>query len=156
MTLACEDANSKLVEVISVADVDGGKRVGDSLVQIFHSICHQRLMIDDNHPSIHYPTKPLNEMSRPCQDDLQWTRMKWDELGQTKTEKREYEMTIEITQTSRRIPSFSVWKPVLHSSYRWSCFFPSPKFFFWTRWGRNCKIRSPSGAYTTGVSILIS
>ena len=71
VTLAGEDANSKLVEVISVADVDGGKRVGDSLVQIFHSICHQRLMIDDNHPSIHYPTKPLNEMSRPCQDDLQ-------------------------------------------------------------------------------------
>ena len=72
VTLACEDANSKLVEVINVADVDGGKRVGDSLVQIFHSICHQQPMINDNHPSIHYPTKPLNEMmSGPCQDDLQ-------------------------------------------------------------------------------------
>ena len=35
MTLACEDANSKLVEVVTVADVDAGKRVDDSLVQIF-------------------------------------------------------------------------------------------------------------------------
>ena len=33
-TLACEDANSKLVEVVTVADVDAEKRVSDSLVQI--------------------------------------------------------------------------------------------------------------------------
>ena len=35
MTLACEDANSKLVEVVAVTDVDVGKRVEDSLVQIW-------------------------------------------------------------------------------------------------------------------------
>ena len=34
LTLACEDDNSKLVEVVSVADVDDEKRVGNSLVQI--------------------------------------------------------------------------------------------------------------------------
>ena len=34
MTLACEDANSKLVEVVTVADVDAKKSVDDSLVQI--------------------------------------------------------------------------------------------------------------------------
>ena len=32
MTLACEDANSKLVEVVTVADVDA---VGNSLLQIW-------------------------------------------------------------------------------------------------------------------------
>ena len=31
VTLACEDANSKLVEVVSVADVDDEGRVGNSL-----------------------------------------------------------------------------------------------------------------------------
>ena len=38
MTLACEDANSKLeleVEVVSVADADAEKRVDYSLVQIW-------------------------------------------------------------------------------------------------------------------------
>ena len=35
MTLACEDANSKLVEVVTVADVDAKKSVDDSLVQIW-------------------------------------------------------------------------------------------------------------------------
>ena len=35
MTLACEDGNSKLVEVVSVADVDAEKRVDGSLVQIW-------------------------------------------------------------------------------------------------------------------------
>ena len=35
MTLACEDANSKLVEVVTVADVDAEKSVHDSLVQIW-------------------------------------------------------------------------------------------------------------------------
>ena len=35
MTLACEGASSPLVEVVTVADVDGEKRVDDSLVQIW-------------------------------------------------------------------------------------------------------------------------
>ena len=36
MTLACEDANSKLVEVLTVADVDAENRVvGNSLLQIY-------------------------------------------------------------------------------------------------------------------------
>ena len=33
MTLACEDANSKLVEVVTVADVDAEKRVDDILIR---------------------------------------------------------------------------------------------------------------------------
>ena len=33
MTLACEDANSKLVEVVTVADVDAEKYVDDILGQ---------------------------------------------------------------------------------------------------------------------------
>ena len=35
MTLAYKDANPKLVEVVTVADVDAKKRVDDSLVQIW-------------------------------------------------------------------------------------------------------------------------
>ena len=35
MTLACEDADSKLVDVSSVADVDDEDRVGNSLLQIW-------------------------------------------------------------------------------------------------------------------------
>ena len=35
MTLACEDANSKLAEVVAVADVDAEDRVGNSLLQIW-------------------------------------------------------------------------------------------------------------------------
>ena len=35
MTLACEDANSKLVEVVTVADVDNEDHVGNSLLQIW-------------------------------------------------------------------------------------------------------------------------
>ena len=35
VTLACEDANSKLIEVIAVADVDNEERVGNSLLQIW-------------------------------------------------------------------------------------------------------------------------
>ena len=35
MTLACEDANSKLVEVVNVADVDAEDHVGYSLLQIW-------------------------------------------------------------------------------------------------------------------------
>ena len=33
MALACEDANSKLVEVVTVADVDSEDHVGNSLLQ---------------------------------------------------------------------------------------------------------------------------
>ena len=35
MTLACEDANSKVVDVVTFADVDAEKCVDDSLVQIW-------------------------------------------------------------------------------------------------------------------------
>ena len=35
MTLACEDGNSKLVEVVTVAHVDDKDRVGNSLLQIW-------------------------------------------------------------------------------------------------------------------------
>ena len=35
MTLACEDANSKLVDVVTVADVDEKARVGNSLLLIW-------------------------------------------------------------------------------------------------------------------------
>ena len=35
MTLACEDANSKLVEVVTVADVDSEDHVGNSLLKIW-------------------------------------------------------------------------------------------------------------------------
>ena len=35
MNLAYEDANPKLVKVVTVADVDAEKRVGNSLVQIW-------------------------------------------------------------------------------------------------------------------------
>ena len=35
MTLACEDANSKVVEVVTVANVDDMDRVGNSLLQIW-------------------------------------------------------------------------------------------------------------------------
>ena len=35
VALACEDANSKLVEVVTVADVDTEDHVGNSLLQIW-------------------------------------------------------------------------------------------------------------------------
>ena len=35
VTLACEDASSKLVEVVTAADIDAEKRVDYSLVQIW-------------------------------------------------------------------------------------------------------------------------
>ena len=35
MTLACEDANSKLVEIVTIADVDDEDRVGNSLLHIW-------------------------------------------------------------------------------------------------------------------------
>ena len=34
-TLACEDANLKLVEVVTVADVDGEDHVGNNLLEIW-------------------------------------------------------------------------------------------------------------------------
>ena len=33
--IACEDANSKLVDVVNVADVDDEDRVGNGLLQIW-------------------------------------------------------------------------------------------------------------------------
>ena len=33
--MACEDANSKLVEVVTVADVDAVDNIGNSLIQIW-------------------------------------------------------------------------------------------------------------------------
>ena len=35
MTLACKDANSKLVDIVTVADVDSEDHVGNSLLQIW-------------------------------------------------------------------------------------------------------------------------
>ena len=35
MSLACEDGNSKLVEVVTVVEVDDEKRVDNSLVQLW-------------------------------------------------------------------------------------------------------------------------
>ena len=35
VTLACEDDNSKLVEVVTVVEIDDEKRVSNSLVQIW-------------------------------------------------------------------------------------------------------------------------
>ena len=35
MTLACEDANSKLVKVVTVADVNAEDHVGNSLLHIW-------------------------------------------------------------------------------------------------------------------------
>ena len=35
MTLVCEDANSKLFEVVTLADVDYEDRIGNSLLQIW-------------------------------------------------------------------------------------------------------------------------
>ena len=35
MTLACKNANSKLVEIVTIADVDAEDNVGNSLLQIW-------------------------------------------------------------------------------------------------------------------------
>ena len=43
MTLACEDANSKLVEVVTVADVDAEKHVDDGLMQIWKMKLDQKV-----------------------------------------------------------------------------------------------------------------
>ena len=41
MTLACEDANSKLVEVVTVADVDAEDHVGNSLLILVLTFGHK-------------------------------------------------------------------------------------------------------------------
>ena len=42
VTLAYEDVNSKLIEVVTVADVDDENRVGNSLLQIWKLMfCHK-------------------------------------------------------------------------------------------------------------------
>ena len=46
MTLACEDAYSKLVEVVTVADFDDENRVGNSLLQILSLNLVEILMFD--------------------------------------------------------------------------------------------------------------
>ena len=38
VTLACEDAHSKLVEVVTLADVDAEDHVGNSLLQIWELV----------------------------------------------------------------------------------------------------------------------
>ena len=46
MTLACEDAYSKLVEVVTVAYVDDEDRVGNSLLQIWElQFCHKAKLL---------------------------------------------------------------------------------------------------------------
>ena len=46
VTLACEDANSKLVEVVTVADVDAEDDVGNSLLQIWElTFCHKAKLL---------------------------------------------------------------------------------------------------------------
>ena len=45
MTLACKDANSKLVEIVTVADVDEEDRVGKSLLQIWELTCGPKTFV---------------------------------------------------------------------------------------------------------------
>ena len=45
MTLACEDANSKLVEVVTIADVDAEDHVGNSLLIWELSFGHKTKLI---------------------------------------------------------------------------------------------------------------
>ena len=46
MSLACEDANPKLVEVVTVADVDAEDHVGNSLLQIWElTFCHKAKLL---------------------------------------------------------------------------------------------------------------
>ena len=48
MTLACEDAHSKFVEIVSFAEVDAEKRVDKSLVQIWKlKFCHEVKFCND-------------------------------------------------------------------------------------------------------------
>ena len=44
--MVCEDANSKLVEVVTVADVDDENQVGNSLLQIWKlRLCHKAKLL---------------------------------------------------------------------------------------------------------------
>ena len=46
VTLACDDAYSKLVEVVTIADVDDENRVGNSLLQIWKlRFCHKAKLL---------------------------------------------------------------------------------------------------------------
>ena len=46
MILACEDANSKLGEVVTVVDVDDEDRVGNSLLQVCElRLCHKAKLL---------------------------------------------------------------------------------------------------------------
>ena len=46
MTVACEDANSKLVDVVTVADVDAEDHVDNSLLQIWElRIVHEAKLL---------------------------------------------------------------------------------------------------------------
>ena len=48
MTLACEDANSKLVDVVTVSDFDDVDRVGSSLLQFWKlRFCHKAKLFSD-------------------------------------------------------------------------------------------------------------
>ena len=49
MTLACKDDNLKLVEVVTVADVDDENRVGNSLLQIWELTFGFKLFSDFEH-----------------------------------------------------------------------------------------------------------
>ena len=49
MTLACEDDNSKLVEVVTVAHVDNEKRVDNSLVQVCSLVIKSSFCSDFEH-----------------------------------------------------------------------------------------------------------
>ena len=46
MTLACEDNNSKLVDIVTVTNVDDEDRVGNSLLQIWEQrIVHKAKLL---------------------------------------------------------------------------------------------------------------
>ena len=49
MTLSCEDDNSKLVDVVTVAHVDDEKRVDNSLVQVFSLVIKSSFCSDFEH-----------------------------------------------------------------------------------------------------------
>ena len=45
MTLVCEDANSKLVEAVTLADVDAEDHVGNSLLIWELTFCHKAKLL---------------------------------------------------------------------------------------------------------------
>ena len=49
VTLACEDGNSKLVEVVTVVEVDDEKRVDNSLVQVCSFVIKSSFCSDFEH-----------------------------------------------------------------------------------------------------------